>query len=79
MAFGRGIVRVEYDGFGIPMEELRERLDGSAVMMVFAISLWEMRAKDVDRYPHASASHGVLSHHRLWRTSSACVTRMETR
>lgn len=106
MGFGRGIGRVEYDGFGIPMEESRDRFDESAAMiingletgfieadgkffkqerrelrprpfksfkdrlfmacqspdsadvvadlgaamMVFAISPWETRAKDVDRY-----------------------------
>ncbi len=106
MGFGRGIGRVEYDGFGIPMEESRDRFDESAeiiiqgletgfieydgkffkqerrelrprpfksfkdrlymacqspdsadvvadlgaTMMIFAISPWKSRAKDVDRY-----------------------------
>ncbi len=106
MGFGRGIGRVEYDGFGIPMEESRDRFDESAeiilqgletgfieydgkyfkqerrelrprpfksfkdrlymacqspdsadvvadlgaTMMIFAISPWESRAKDVERY-----------------------------
>lgn len=106
MGFGRGIGRVEYDGFGIPMDESRARFDESAAiivqgletgfieydgkffkqerrelrprpfksfkdrlymacqspdsadvvadlgatMMVFAISPWETRAKDVERY-----------------------------
>lgn len=106
MGFGRGIGRVEYDGFGIPMEESRDRFDESAeiiingletgiidydgkyfkqerrelrprpfksfkdrlymacqspdsadvvadlgaAMMVFAISPWESRAKDINRY-----------------------------
>jgi alkanesulfonate monooxygenase SsuD/methylene tetrahydromethanopterin reductase-like flavin-dependent oxidoreductase (luciferase family) len=106
MGFGRGIGRVEYDGFGIPMEESRDRFDEAAeiiiegletgfieydgkhfqqqrrelrprpfksfkdrlymacqspdsadvvadlgaTMMVFAISPWVTRAKDIDRY-----------------------------
>ncbi|TAL10486.1 MAG: LLM class flavin-dependent oxidoreductase, partial [Porticoccaceae bacterium] len=34
MGFGRGIGRVEYDGFGIPMEESRDRFDESAQIIM---------------------------------------------
>jgi alkanesulfonate monooxygenase SsuD/methylene tetrahydromethanopterin reductase-like flavin-dependent oxidoreductase (luciferase family) len=52
LGLGRGLARMEYEGFGIPMAEARERFDESAAMILSALESGKMEGTG-EFYPQA--------------------------